>query len=263
MKSKRIALVGTPNAGKTALFNALTKSHQRVANYSGVTVESAEADFFFADGELATLVDLPGAYSLRPYTEDERVLSQALLSKQFDGMIVVVDATQPERAIRFLLEVLNTTEVPAVIALNMIDLAAARDFEFDLVQLAGALGTPVIPTVATKKRGISESVVALKVAIELQKRKVGSLISFSSEEKRVSSEETNVSGRNENPISSLASHSDSKSARVDAKKKSAEILNFYKKSDELVKRVLIRRGTPDHRSEQIDRIVLHPESRFN
>ena len=238
MKSKRIALVGTPNAGKTALFNALTKSHQRVANYSGVTVESAEADFFFADGELATLVDLPGAYSLRPYTEDERVLSQALLSKQFDGMIVVVDATQPERAIRFLLEVLNTTEVPAVVALNMIDLATARDFEFDLMQLSGALGVPVLPTVATKKKGIADVIGAFKVAVDSQERVAGSLLPFST-----------------NDSATVDAKSDLK---ISAKNKSAEILNFYKKSDELVKRVLIRKGTPDHRSEQIDRIVLHP-----
>ena len=80
VNSKRIALVGTPNAGKTALFNSLTKSHQRVANYSGVTVEMAQADFLFPNGEPASLVDLPGAYSLRPYTDDEQVLFKAIQS---------------------------------------------------------------------------------------------------------------------------------------------------------------------------------------
>jgi ferrous iron transport protein B len=224
MSAKRIALVGTPNAGKTALFNGLTKSHQRVANYSGVTVESVEADFHFASGELAALVDLPGAYSLRPYTEDERVLSQALAGESFDGMIVVVDATQPERAIRFLIEVLNSTTLPAVIALNMIDLADARDFEFDIEGLAQILGVRVIGTIATKKKGLAEIVSALEVAGLAPKRMKGVLLGITTE----------------------------------AKESSASILHFYKKSDEILKKVLVRKGTPDQRSEKIDRIILHP-----
>jgi ferrous iron transport protein B len=227
MNVKRIALVGTPNAGKTALFNTLTKSHQRVANYSGVTVESAEADFCFPNGELATLTDLPGAYSLNPYTDDERVLTKALKGDQFDGMIVVVDATQPERAIRFLLEVLNATTMPAVIALNMIDLATARDFEFDLASLTDALGVQVVATAAIKKKGLKELTFALEREFEKPRREAGKLLgeAFGVEKTKASSE---------------------------------TILSFYKKSDEVVKRVLIRKGTPDHRSEQIDRVVLHP-----
>jgi ferrous iron transport protein B len=125
----------------------------------------------------------------------------------------------------------------------MIDLASARDFEFDIKGLSGELKASVLPTVATKKRGILELVAALSVAIASQKRKVGDLLS-------VPTEAADVSERNENPTSN--------SLRMEAKKKSAEILNFYKTSDELVKRVLIRRGTPDHRSEKIDRIILHP-----
>lgn len=227
MKPKRIALVGTPNAGKTALFNSLTNSHQRVANYSGVTVESAEADFHFSNGELATLVDLPGAYSLRPYTEDERVLANALNTTLFDGMILVVDATQPERAVRFLLEVLNSTTLPAVVALNMIDLATARDFEFDLVQLAELVGVPVIGTVATKKKGLAQVTQALDQILQTQNRTKGALLGPEGFE-------------------------------TGAKESAQTILNFYKKSDEFLKKILVRRGTADHRSEKIDRIILHP-----
>ena len=198
---RRIALVGTPNAGKTALFNTLTHSHQRVANYTGVTVESAEADFHLASGELATLVDLPGAYSLRPYTEDEGVLTAALFGNQFDGMIVVVDATQPARAIRFLVEVLDATSLPAVVALNMIDLAIARDFEFDLAAFAELIQVPVIPTVATKRKGLKEIKQALEDALTGQKRFKDAFLG----EKR-----ENLSGS----------------------EVSMQILSFYKKSDE-------------------------------
>jgi ferrous iron transport protein B len=189
-----------------------------------VTVESVEADFHFASGELAALVDLPGAYSLRPYTEDERVLSQALAGESFDGMIVVVDATQPERAIRFLIEVLNSTTLPAVIALNMIVLADARYFEFDIEGLAQILGVRVIGTIATKKKGLAEIVSALEVAGLAPKRMKGVLLGITTE----------------------------------AKESSASILHFYKKSDEILKKVLVRKGTPDQRSEKIDRIILHP-----
>lgn len=224
---KRIALVGTPNSGKTALFNVLTHSHQRVANYSGVTVEAAEADFFLPGGEVATLVDLPGAYSLRPYTEEENVLADALKGDAFKGMILVVDATQPERAIRFLIEVLDSTDLPAVVALNMSDLANDRGFEFDLIQFAALLGVPVIATAAVRKRGVPELESALEVAIKNQRR---------AKEAFLGTKPGGLSG----PEVSL------------------RILGFYKKADELLKRILVRKGFPDRRSRKIDAVVLHP-----
>jgi len=231
-RKKSIALVGTPNAGKTALFNVLTHSHQRVANYSGVTVDSAEADLILPDGEFCSLVDLPGSYSLRPYTEDEGVLTQALQKNNFDGMIVVIDATQPERAMRFLVEVLDATDRPAVVALNMSDLAFARGFEYDLSKFCDLMGVPIIPTVAVK-RGKSKALLdALEHAMKAQKRERSR---FLPERKKPSD------GK---PLS--------------RKEVSEQILSFYKTSDALLKQVLIRKGRPDTRSEKIDRIVLHP-----
>ncbi len=226
MKS-RIALVGTPNAGKTALFNALTHSHQRVANYSGVTVESAEADFFLPGGDALSLVDLPGAYSLRPYTEDENVLADALKGTSFAGMILVVDATQPERAIRFLLEVLDSTDSPAVIALNMSDLAEKRGFEFDMVQFAALMGVPVIPTAATRKKGLPELLGALEISLKNQKRRRSAFFPAPAES-------------------------------VPATRVSERVLEFYKRADQLLKRIMVRKGFPDERSRKIDRVILHP-----
>jgi ferrous iron transport protein B len=229
-QKRKIALVGTPNAGKTALFNILTSSHQRVANYSGVTVESAEADLILPNGDLCSLIDLPGSYSLRPYTEEETVLTQALERNAFDGMIIVVDATQPERAMRFLVEVLDATDQPAVVALNMADLAKARGFEYDFIRFAESMGVPVIPTVAVKRGNFSELLQALEKAIHTQKRTRNRFM----ESRKVGGEQQTQ------------------------KEVSEQILSFYKKSDALVKDVLMRKGRPDTRSEKIDRIVLHP-----
>jgi ferrous iron transport protein B len=223
-ETKKIALVGTPNAGKTALFNLLTNSRQRVANYSGVTVESSEADLIIP-GHHATLVDLPGAYSLHPFTEEEKVLRKAVESEVFDEMIIVVDATQPERAMRFVIEVLNMTTIPAVVALNMIDLAEKRGFRYDLKKLSELLGVPVVSTVATRKKGLVDLMIALEREWIDQPRELHRF--FPAED-------------------------------FSWKKNQQSILEFYKKSDSLLKQVLLKKGGVDERTEKIDRIVLHP-----
>ncbi len=222
--SKKIALVGTPNAGKTALFNLLTNSRQRVANYSGVTVESSEADLIIPNHHVS-LVDLPGAYSLHPFTEEEKVLRKAVESDVFDEMIIVVDATQPERAMRFIIEVLNMTTVPAVVAFNMIDLAEKRGFRYDFKKLSELLGVPVVSTVATKKKGLVDLMIALEREWIDQPRE---LFRFFPAEDFL------------------------------WKKNQQTILEFYKKSDALLKQVLLKKGGVDKRTEKIDQIVLHP-----
>ncbi len=224
---RKIALVGTPNAGKTALFNHLTHSHQRVANYSGVTVDSAEADLILPNGELVSLVDLPGAYSLRPYTDEEVVLAKALKSDAFDCLLIVVDATQPERAIRFMIEVLDSTDCPAIVALNMEDLARERGFEIDLAKLQSLMGVTIVSTVATRKHGLRGVPEAVEKAANGPKRKKDQFL-----------------GEKRQDLS-----------RLDV---SMQILNFYKKADEILKQVLKKQGRPDFRTERIDRAILHP-----
>ncbi len=151
------ALVGNPNCGKTALFNRLTGSRQKVANYAGVTVERKEGRLQTADGQKIRLLDLPGAYSLHPRSPDERVTcdvlrGQAQGEKRPDLAVCVVDAANLRRGLKLVLSV-QRLGLPVVVALNMTDLAAQRGIKVDAQQLSAELGVPVVPTVAIEAGG--------------------------------------------------------------------------------------------------------------
>ena len=155
-----LALVGNPNCGKTALFNRLTGSNQKVANYAGVTVERKEGKLKSAAGKTLRLLDLPGTYSLHPRSPDERVTCDVLAGrargeKRPDLVVCVLDATNLRRNLRLVLAV-KRQGLPVVIALNMADLAASRGLKIDVEALGKALGVPVVRTVATKGEGIDE-----------------------------------------------------------------------------------------------------------
>lgn len=156
----RIALVGNPNAGKSALFNALTGARQRTGNYPGVTVERKAGLFTLPDGTIAKLIDLPGTYSLDPLSPDEAVtrdvvMGTHVLEPQPDAIIIVVDAANLDIHLRFALEVI-ALGLPTIVALNMVDLAARDGLTLDAARLASELGVPVIQTVAVRKRGLPE-----------------------------------------------------------------------------------------------------------
>jgi ferrous iron transport protein B len=160
-----VALVGNPNAGKSALFNALTGARQKVGNYPGVTVERHSGRIALSDGRPIELVDLPGTYSLTPSSPDERVTRDVVLGKQEgerlpSAIIVVLDASNLDNHLRFALELI-ALGVPIVIALNMFDLAARDGLTIDIQALSQSLGVPVIPTVAVRKRGLEELIAAL------------------------------------------------------------------------------------------------------
>ena len=153
----RFALVGNPNAGKTALFNLLTGSRQKVANYAGVTVERKEGRMQGPNGEGWALLDLPGAYSLQPASLDEQITRD--LCRGFypgepapDVLVCVVDATNLRLHLRFVLE-LRTLGVPMVVALNMADAAQRRGIGIDRAALEAKLGVPVVETVAIRRDG--------------------------------------------------------------------------------------------------------------
>ena len=156
----RIALVGNPNTGKTALFNALTGGRQKVANYAGVTVERKEGFVVTPGGRTLSILDLPGTYSLRARSPDEAVTRDAVLGQlageaEPDVMVAVADATNLRLALRLVLE-LKAVGRPMVLALNMYDIAQRQGLRIDLEGLSRELDCPIITTVATRKRGIDD-----------------------------------------------------------------------------------------------------------
>jgi ferrous iron transport protein B len=161
-----LSLVGVPNCGKTALFNRLTGSRQKVANYPGVTVERKEGRFVGpTTGRAYRLLDLPGAYSLQPTTLDEAITRDIVLGRHAseqppDLIVCVVDATNLRLNLRLVLE-LQRLGRPMVVALNMSDLARARGFSLDSAALARAIGLPVVETVAIRPGGEKDLVALL------------------------------------------------------------------------------------------------------
>lgn len=166
LKTARVALVGNPNSGKTALFNALTGAHQKVANYAGVTVERKEGLIRAASGRTMSVLDLPGTYSLRARSPDEEVTRDAVLGRLVgetppDVVVCVADATNLRLVLRLILE-LKAVGRPMVLALNMYDIAQRQGLRIDLERLRDELGVPIITTVATRKRGIDDLVAAIE-----------------------------------------------------------------------------------------------------
>jgi ferrous iron transport protein B len=155
-----VAVAGSPNAGKSALFNALTGARQKVGNYPGVTVERHSGRLTLADGRPVELVDLPGAYSLEPASPDEAVTRDVLLGRQQgerqpDALVIVVDASNLDNHLRFALQLIELG-LPTILALNMIDLAGRDGLELDPAALERELGVPIVPTVAVRRRGIAD-----------------------------------------------------------------------------------------------------------
>ncbi|WP_445191330.1 ferrous iron transporter B [Sphingomonas sp. Tas61C01] len=153
-----VALVGNPNAGKSALFNALTGARQKVGNYPGVTVERHSGRLVLDDGRPVELVDLPGAYSLDPSSPDERVTRDVLMGTQAgerlpDALVVVVDAANLDNHLRFTLQLI-ALGLPVIVALNMVDLAERDGLTLDPAILERELGVPVVATVAVRRRGL-------------------------------------------------------------------------------------------------------------
>lgn len=220
---KYIALAGTPNCGKTSLFNAITGSHQRVGNYPGITVEKKigryEANDFTLD-----ILDLPGLYSLDTRTLDERVAKTILLhtdekNHPLDAIIAVVDATNLERSLYLILE-LKKLNIPMVVALNLWDLATERGQEINLSKLQNLLEVPVIPTSAKVDLGIDELIDAVK-----------NLPAHENVKKNIDPQEF----RNLENIKSR-----------------------FAKIDEVLSQVVIKKIKPDTLTKKIDQYVLHP-----
>ncbi|MCC7225495.1 MAG: ferrous iron transporter B [Burkholderiaceae bacterium] len=218
-----VALVGNPNCGKTALFNRLTGSRQKVANYAGVTVERKEGRLTTVAGKTVRILDLPGTYSLYPRSLDERVTCDVLAGratgeKRPDLAVCVVDATNLRRGLRLVLAV-QRTGVPCVIALNMSDEARARGILIDEQALARELGVPVVSTVAIRPDGDA----ALRTLLDDVQQWIGTA-------------HAQVHSAVETP------HAEADHERVQA----------------ILTRLSLQKLVPDLASERIDRVLLHP-----
>ena len=160
-----VALVGNPNCGKTALFNRLTGSRQKVANYAGVTVERKEGRLQTPSGKTLRILDLPGTYGLTPRSPDEQVTTEVLHGtavgeKQPDMVVCVLDATNLRRGLRLVLNI-RELGLPVIVALNMADLARKRGIPIDIERLSQLLKLPVVPMVAIDGEGMQELLAVL------------------------------------------------------------------------------------------------------
>jgi ferrous iron transport protein B len=157
MSATVVALVGNPNCGKTALFNALTGSRQKVANYPGVTVEKKVGPLVTPAGRSIQVVDLPGTYSLRARSPDEEITRDVVLGRLQsevvpDLIVCVGDASNLRLALRLALE-LKRVGRPVMLSLNMMDIARKRGIEIDVERLSRELGVPVVESVAVRRGG--------------------------------------------------------------------------------------------------------------
>ena len=164
----RIALAGNPNSGKTTLFNALTGSNQFVGNWPGVTVEKKEGKLKKNDG--VTIIDLPGIYSLSPYTLEEVVARNYLIGERPDAILNIVDGTNLERNL-YLTTQLTELGIPVVIAINMMDIVRKNGDKIDIAGLSRGIGCKVIEISALKNEGIFEAAdLAIEAAANKRRR---------------------------------------------------------------------------------------------
>lgn len=164
MKTIKVAVAGNPNSGKSTLINAIAGTHLYVGNWPGVTVEKKTATFKIDDLEV-NLVDLPGTYSLSPYTQEEFIARDFLVKEKPDIIVDVVDSTNLERNLYLTVQLLELG-IPVVVALNIYDEAKKKGYEINTNAMEQLLGIKVVPTVATKKEGVNELLQALEEIAE-------------------------------------------------------------------------------------------------
>ena len=224
----RIALVGNPNSGKTALFNALTGSRQKVANYPGVTVERKEGVVQTPAGLTVRLIDLPGTYSLRARSLDEIVTRDIVLGRLAGEdvprlLVCVADATNLRLALRLALE-LKRVGRPMILALNMFDIARHRGFEIDLDRLSAELGVPVVASVAVRRGGTRDLLARIDEVISER-------------------------GLPQGLVAPEGTWSEPNAAELRATQRQA---------DRILDAAVRMPGPPDGFTRRVDRVVLHP-----
>lgn len=221
-RTGRVALVGTPNCGKTSLFNALTGSRQKVGNYPGVTVEYKTGRFRTPQGRIFGVIDLPGTYSLRARSPDEVITRDVVLGRMEgprpDILMCVADATNLRLALRLLLE-LKTTGMPVMLVLNMADIAKKRGFTIDVDAMEKALGLPVTTAVAVRSGGLCDMLTKL--------------------------DDFSAANPQKQPVSWKAPSG-------------AELRTLQREADNVIRTTVSRPRSRDGLTEKLDRALLHP-----
>ena len=179
MKSITIALAGNANVGKSSIFNRLTGLSQHVGNWPGKTVEKAEGTLYF-QGYKIEVIDLPGAYSLSPYSVEEVIVRDYLLSREADVVVDVVDASALERNLYLVIQLVEL-QAPLVIALNQVDMAERKGIAIDHEKLSEMLGVKVVPTVAITGEGLNELLRAIVEAVERGEGLTAKLLTYGKE----------------------------------------------------------------------------------
>lgn len=227
LRTARIALVGPPNSGKTTLFNTLTGSRQKTANYPGVTVERKSGLLKTPSGHPLEVLDLPGSYSLRARSPDEAITRDVVLGRQAqetlpDALVCVTDATNLGQHLRLLLE-LRQLGRPLILALNMMDIAQKRGCQISIEALSRQLGIPVVTTVAMRKSGVQDLLGQIDALL------------------------------NQAPAGNgFTALSDWVEPSPDA------IRAYHREVERLLREAVVREGTPEHFTRQLDRVLLHP-----
>jgi len=162
-----IALAGNPNSGKTTLFNNLTGARQHVGNWPGVTIARKEGNLYY-QGYNINVVDLPGVYSLTAYSLDEVIARNFVVEEKPDVVVNVVDASNLERNLYLTIQILEIG-ARVIVALNMMDMAASKNYQIEVEMLSKLLGVPVVPLVASRNRGTEE---LLSEIVNMVERKV-------------------------------------------------------------------------------------------
>lgn len=221
--SLRFAIVGAPNCGKTAVFNALTGSRQKVGNYAGVTVERKSGMARTPKGAELSIIDLPGTYSLRARSPDEEVTRDVVLGQHArepvpDVLLVVVDATSPRSGLRLAVELAQVGR-PMIVVMNMIDIARHRGIGVDTERLGAELGVPVVAATAVRKAGLDALWAALDAAADAPP---------------------------------------APGANTWAPPSAAELRATQRRADALITAAISHPPVPDTMTHRIDRVLLHP-----
>lgn len=230
--SERIAIVGSPNSGKSSLFNRLTGLRQKVANYPGVTVEKRAGTCVLPSGKRVELLDLPGTYSLNPRSPDEALVLETIRGKEAHQVVAVVDATRLDRQLFLALQILATGR-PAVLVLNLIDEAEAQGIEIDVRELSRLLGVPVLAVSAKSGRGLRQ----LREAMD------GTLAGANG---------NGVAGANGNGVAGANGNGDANPVAG-----AVDPVHGYREVESIVSRVVRRRARPDGLRGRLDGVLTH------